>query len=56
MFSSYLTGNTLRLFYEYQPINAVRGTITVYYENKSKHENKLYGQNSEFRCVKAGGR
>jgi hypothetical protein len=36
-FSSYLTGNTLRLHYKAQPVNAVRETIAVYCENHTEH-------------------
>jgi hypothetical protein len=27
-----------------------RGTVTVYYENQSKHTNRLFGQNIELVC------
>jgi hypothetical protein len=43
-FSSYLTGNILRLYYKVQPVNA------VYCENHTEHIKTLCGQN-----VKAGG-
>jgi hypothetical protein len=45
-FSSYLTGNTLRLRYKDQPINAVQENNAVYCENHTKHTDTLCGQNA----------
>jgi hypothetical protein len=52
---SYVTGNTSRLRYKAQPVNAVWGNVAVYCENHTARTNTLCGQNAEFRCVKAGG-
>jgi hypothetical protein len=41
-FSPYLTGNTLRLRYKAQPVNA------VYCENHMEQTDTLCGQNAEF--------
>jgi hypothetical protein len=30
-------------------------TIAVYCENNTEHTNRLYGQNAEFKYIKAGG-
>jgi hypothetical protein len=46
--SSYLTGNTLRLYYKAQPVNAVWGTVAVYCENHAEHTDTLCGQNVEY--------
>jgi hypothetical protein len=54
-FSLYLTGNTLRLRYKAQPVNAVWGKVTVYCENHTEHTDTLCGQNAEFWYVKEGG-
>jgi hypothetical protein len=43
-----LTGNTLRLRYEAQPVNVVRETVAVYCENHTEHTNALCGQKTEF--------
>jgi hypothetical protein len=37
MQSLYLTGNTLRLHYKAQPVNAVKETVAVYCENHTTH-------------------
>jgi hypothetical protein len=47
-FSWYLTGNTLRLRYKGQRVNAVRETIAVYCENHTEHKDTLCGQNAKF--------
>jgi hypothetical protein len=39
--SLYLTGNTLRLNYKVQPVNAVWETVAVYRENRTEHTNRL---------------
>jgi hypothetical protein len=44
---SYLAGNTLRVRYRDQPVNAVRETVTVYCENHTKHINTPSAQNAE---------
>jgi hypothetical protein len=47
--SSYVTGNTLRLRYKDQSVNAVWGSNrAIYCENHMKHTNILCGQNAEF--------
>jgi hypothetical protein len=51
--SPYLTGNTLSHRYKDQPVNAVRETVVVYCENHTERINALYGQNTEFQCIKA---
>jgi hypothetical protein len=48
MQSLYLTGNTLRLRYKSQPVNAVWEKFTVYCENHTEHTDTLCGQNAEF--------
>jgi hypothetical protein len=45
--SPYLTGNTLRLRYKAQPVNA------AYCENHTEHTHTLIGQNAEFWYVRA---
>jgi hypothetical protein len=54
-FSLYLTGNTLRLHYKAQPVNAVGETVAVYCEKHTEHIDTLCGQNTEIWYVKAGG-
>jgi hypothetical protein len=54
-FSSYFEENTMRLHYKDQLVNAVYGTIAVYFENHTKHTNTLCGQNAELLNVKASG-
>jgi hypothetical protein len=48
-FSSYLIGNTSRLRYRDQPLNAVKETVAVYCENHTKHKNTMFSN------VKADG-
>jgi hypothetical protein len=43
-FSPYLTGNTLRLSYKAQPVNAVREIIAVCCDNHAEHTNTLCGK------------
>jgi hypothetical protein len=55
-FSSYFTGNTLRLRYKAQPVNVVlfREIIAVYCENHTEHANTLCGLNAEFSSYLTG--
>jgi hypothetical protein len=48
-FSSHLTGNTLRLRYKDEPVNAARETIAVYCDNRKEHTNIFCEQNAEFK-------
>jgi hypothetical protein len=49
-FSSYLTGNTLRLRYKAQPVNAIGETVSVYCENHTGHTDTLCGRNAVLIC------
>jgi hypothetical protein len=51
-----LTGNTLRLRYKVQSVNAVRETVAVYCENHKESTNTLRGQKVEFQHFEAYGR
>jgi hypothetical protein len=51
----YLTGNTLRLHYRAQPVNAVWEIIAVYSENHKEYINTIRRQNVGFLNIKADG-